>query len=817
LARASITLLLITACASAGISVGGPGSAPASATPATSRTAQATTLYDIVTDLARVDVLQRETEDLLRNTVDWRSLTTSLDEPALPPPIQALADRSDAVTRVRYMELRILDVHLRERLREISEIATSTGNLTQKLVSQLDRIDREMSVWPGRASAARDAQAPLEVERSVAAVVPALSELREHVVARRDAVLVAYERAVRTQARLEGMRAELLQRRERLWSELRHNLAEPVWRQRNASFPLAEVAANLALLRMDLEWVSHHAAELALTFLAIFAAAFVPLRRHLLMASDASSAPGGLRLALCAAILIAVAASAGLAPSGAPVAFYRVAWLVTPLFAAMIAARSFARSIAATTWAAAFAVCLNEFRVVAEMSALSDWLLLVLQIVPFGIAVTHDWRRGGLAHAFPHSSVHVLRRLVQVDVALLLFGLLLSCAGYTGLASVLVMVGVIMPGYAVSSAALAWSLSRAFIGLLSLPLSQTLLSIRQHRATMLRTFRRLFNAVAWGGGIASLALSYTALDDLQRVAATVANTSVTAGDVTISVRALGFALAVIAMTWIATNVVRFVLDHEVLPRLGLREGVPIAISTIAGYVLIVIGVVLAMGALGMDFSKVTLVAGALGIGVGLGLQNVVNNFASGLILMIERPINVGDQIDVGGVVGEVKRIGVRSSTVCTFQGAEIIVPNADLATKQVTNWTLSDRARRYDIDVAVAHGADPTQVLKLLERAAATVPEVQKRPAPVAAFVGFGENGLDFRLYAWVESVDLGLQAQNGLRTAILAALTAAGIQIPSTGHDVRVRCPLAPTTHPRKSYPGKASLEYRTTSVSST
>ncbi len=189
------------------------------------------------------------------------------------------------------------------------------------------------------------------------------------------------------------------------------------------------------------------------------------------------------------------------------------------------------------------------------------------------------------------------------------------------------------------------------------------------------------------------------------------------------------ALAVVAITWAVTKLVRFLLDHEILPRLDLRTGVPIAISTIVGYVLVVTGAVLAMAALGIDLTKVTLLAGALGIGVGLGLQNVVSNFASGLILMLERPINVGDQIDVGGIVGEVKRIGVRSSTIRTGQGAEVIVPNADLASKQVTNWTLSDRARRYEIDVGVAYGSDPERILRLLEAAAADVPEVQSAAA----------------------------------------------------------------------------------------
>jgi len=786
-ATARLALAFVVACVWLANATAAFGDVPASATAAAPRPAAPATLYDIVTDLARVDALQREIEGSLRDTADWASLTKPLDRPALAPPFQALADADDPVTRVRYMELRVVDVHLRERLREIGEVATATGSLAQKFVAHLEHLDREAALWPDRARIAREAQAPSEVANSVDAVVPALADMRARVMKRRDAVLVVYERAVLLQARLEGLRSELSQRRERLWSELRRTVGEPVWRQRNAAFPLDELAANVATLRFDFDWVAQHAVRIALGFLAILAGTFFPLRHQLRAASSLAGAPARRRPALSAAVLIAVAASALFAPTGAPVAFYRLAWLATPLFAAIIAAHSFAQRIPATTWAAAFAVMLNEFRVVAEVSALGDWLLLALQIVPFGITLLRDWQRGALAQAFPGTSAHTLRTLVHADTALLVLALVLSGAGYTGLASTAVVLGVIAPGYAMVFAALAWSLNRAFAGLLAMPLAQTLLCVREQRRTMIRTFRRMVNAAAWIGGVASLALSYSALDDLQRIAATMAATSVSAGDVSIRLGGVAFALAVVATTWIATRFVRFVLDHEVLPRLRLRAGAPVAISTIVGYVLIVIGVVLAMAAVGMDLTKVTLLAGALGIGVGLGLQSVVNNFASGLILMIERPINVGDQIELGSVEGEVTRIGVRSSTIRTFDGAEIIVPNADLASKQVTNWTLSDRSRRYEIDVTVARGADPAQVLELLKTAAASVKEVQKMPRPFAAFKRFGDNGLDFRLYAWVESVDLGLRAQNALHTAVLAALVAAGIDIPSPQRDVRI------------------------------
>ncbi|HUH94547.1 MAG TPA: mechanosensitive ion channel domain-containing protein [Casimicrobiaceae bacterium] len=747
------------------------------------------TLYTIVTDLAHVDAMQREIETSLRDTADWVALTKPLDAPALEGPFQALQDIPDPVTNVRYTELRALDMYLGDRLRAVVEAATSIGSLTQRFITQLDRLDREAALWPERAKIAREAQAPLQVQQSVDAVAPLLAELRERLIVRRDELLIAYQRAVRQQARFEAIRAEVSQRRERLWSELRSGVGEPIWRQRSVSFPLDELHADVSLMRFSLaDWASRYGARVGFGFVVILGVAFAALRRRsaALVRDDAAPLPAA--VALCAAVVIAVASTAALVPPGAPLSFYRLVWFGFPLVAAVVATHAFARAIPATVWTVAFAVFLNQFRVLAELNPVSDWLLLTVQIVSFGVALGRDWRRGALAQAFPRVSRPGLRRLVQADLALLILALALSFVGYLGLASQAVALGVIAPGYAMSFAALAWSLDRFFAGLLSSRLAQTLRSVREQRATMLRTIHNVTNVAAWVAGLAAFALFYSALDDVRRVVALLGDMSVSAGEVTITLRAVASALTVVAITWLVTKLVRFTLDHEMLPRLGLRTGVPIAISTIIGYVLVLIGGVLALAALGVDFTKVTLLAGALGIGVGLGLQNLVSNFASGLILMFERPINVGDQIDVGGVMGEVKRIGVRSSTIRTFQGAEIIVPNADLVSKEVTNWTLSDRARRYDIDVGVAYGADPTQVLKLLETAAASVAQVQKSPAPVAAFTGFGDNALNFRLYAWVESIDVGIQAQNALRTAILAALEHAGIDIPFPQRDVRIR-----------------------------
>jgi small-conductance mechanosensitive channel len=260
------------------------------------------------------------------------------------------------------------------------------------------------------------------------------------------------------------------------------------------------------------------------------------------------------------------------------------------------------------------------------------------------------------------------------------------------------------------------------------------------------------------------------------------------GTVSFTAKSAATAFAVAVATFVLTGVTGFILDREVVPRLQLRPGAGYAVVTFTRWSMIIAGAALTLAALGIDMAKVTLLAGALSVGIGFGLQNVVNNFVSGLILIVERPVGVGDVIERGTLSGTVTRIGIRSSTVRTGQGAEVIVPNAELVSKEVVNWTRSDRQRRYDIDVGVAPGSEPEQVMRLLVEAASDVPEIMKSPAPLAIFKGFGDSSLNFTLLAWVPTVDVGLQAQNALRVAILRKLDQAGIAIPFPQRDLHIR-----------------------------
>jgi potassium efflux system protein len=205
------------------------------------------------------------------------------------------------------------------------------------------------------------------------------------------------------------------------------------------------------------------------------------------------------------------------------------------------------------------------------------------------------------------------------------------------------------------------------------------------------------------------------------------------------------------------------------------------------YVMLLAGVTLALAALGVDLTKLTILAGAFGVGAGLGLQNLVNNFASGLILLFERPIHLGDVVQIAGVGGEVRHIGARATVVRTADGAEVFVPNAQLVAQTLTNWTYSDMRRRIVLPVRVAYGATPQRVTELLVAVAAQHPQAVAQPAPAAVFLGFGENSLDFELRVWTDRFGDAETIQSQLAGSVYAALTEARIALPVPRRDVRL------------------------------
>ncbi len=317
----------------------------------------------------------------------------------------------------------------------------------------------------------------------------------------------------------------------------------------------------------------------------------------------------------------------------------------------------------------------------------------------------------------------------------------------------------------------------------------TLLGMVENHRHLLR--RRVRAALRWVARLAWALITLELLSLREPVVTTIMN-ALTAELAVGSLRlSLGNVLAFVLTVWLAfllSRFIRFLLEEDVYPRVEVARGVPYAISTMLHYALLLLGFLLALGAFGFDLDKFTILAGAFGVGIGFGLQTIVNNFVSGLILLFERPVNVGDMIQMGEQNGELKRIGLRASVLRTLDGSEVIMPNSKLISDEVINWTLSDQQRRLEIKVGVAYGTDPERVLEILVGVAQAHPDILDDPGPKALFVNFGDNSLDFMLRGWTSHYDRWVEIHSELMVAINRALDEAQISIPFPQRDLHLQ-----------------------------
>nr|MDJ0981888.1 mechanosensitive ion channel [Kiloniellales bacterium] len=205
-------------------------------------------------------------------------------------------------------------------------------------------------------------------------------------------------------------------------------------------------------------------------------------------------------------------------------------------------------------------------------------------------------------------------------------------------------------------------------------------------------------------------------------------------------------------------------------------------STLTRYTVIVLGFLIALAAAGIELSKVAIVAGGLSVGIGFGLQTVVSNFVSGLILLFERPLKVGDDIQLGGLTGEIRRIGIRASSLRTDDGAEVILPNSKLISEAVTNWTFKHRRRRIEVSLKLNASIDADQVVEALLDVAREHPSILPHPAPRASLIKFDVSGLEFVLGTWISEFRDEVAVRSELNGAIQRKFAEAGIIEPLRG-----------------------------------
>jgi small-conductance mechanosensitive channel len=251
-----------------------------------------------------------------------------------------------------------------------------------------------------------------------------------------------------------------------------------------------------------------------------------------------------------------------------------------------------------------------------------------------------------------------------------------------------------------------------------------------------------------------------------------------------------FALVVLIFA-VLSKITRSLFASHFLGRMKIAEGTRYNLLRVTHYLIMILGAIVAFQFIGIDLTGLAVIFGLLSVGIGFGLQNVTSNFISGLILLFERPISVGDRVTVGDTEGDVTAINIRSTTIRTLNNIAIIVPNSEFVSSQVINWSHGEQKVRLDLDVGVSYNSDLGDVINSLQQVAKENPEVLSDPAPDVVHLGFGDSAWNMRLRVWIQNPKRHVLVRSALNTAIVGKFRQNRVEIPFPQRDLHVRSPL--------------------------
>ena len=656
------------------------------------------------------------------------------------------------------------------------------------------------ATWEATRAAARGSTSPPTVLARIDATLAAIATARRNADAQLARVLGLQDTAARDIARCDDVLARITRATNALGPLLSRD-AVPIWRLDARAVMLNDfrrrlreaIADSVGLIR---DFVSSELERVLVqvAFLAIVTVLARLARRGARRSADKqpseTTAAQVFELPFASALVLTLVATGCIYPRGPRVVMSAIGLLVL-LPVVLVVRRLASPVVVPALYALAAFFLVDRVRdLCSVVPVLECWVFLVEMvagIVFLALAVRSErllrGRDGDVESEWRHAVAWVLRAQLLVLVVAVIVGAL----GYMRLARLLgdevltssYVALVVYAGARIGEGLLAYALrARPLRGVQS---------IQRHRALVQR---RSTLALRW---VAGATWAYVTLDGVGLLAAisSAANGALAAryvrGAVSISLGDVAAFALTVSAAFVLSSFIRVVLQEDVYPRVRLPRGAAYAISTLVRYVVLLIGFVLAIAGLGIDLNRITILAGAFGVGVGIGLQNVVANFVSGLILLFERRLHVGDDVQLGTLEGTIRDIGIRASTIRTWDGAEVIVPNAVLTSERVTNWTLSDTVRRVNLDVAVAYTADPPRVLEILRNVATTHPKALADPAPLALCTGFGDSGLKFELRAWTRFEEAEA-FRSDLAIAVHRALSMAKIEIAFPQRGIHIR-----------------------------
>jgi potassium-dependent mechanosensitive channel len=748
----------------------------------------AATLLRSSDGMAAADAAIAGAEVRLADAGDWirRRLVSTTDALASSPSANALANLTDSWQVMR------------SRLAGLDDLLTTRAMVVQQRADELETIRRTWAAT--RANAVGFTASPTVLAR-IDETMTGITTARKNADDRLAYLLGLQDRIVKEMARCDDVLARIAQTSSALEGPLLARDGLPIWsfeartrmstdlgrRLREAVGDIADLIRDFVasqLTRVPLQ-VALLVAVLVLTRLARRGA-----RRRADKEPSEVAAAQVFELPLSSALVVTLIATTWIYPHPPRAVTSAVALLVL-IPAVLIVRRLASRAVVPAVYAlAAFFVVDRVRDVCSAVPVLEQWVFLLEMasgIVFLALVVRSERLLRGNGDATALEWRRVIAWLLWGQLFVLIVAVFVGAAGYMRLARLLgaevitsnYVALVLYAGVRVAEGLVAYALRAR-------PL-RNLFIVQGYRAFVQR---RLTWGLRW---IAIATWAYLTLDGLGvmgplwSAGEAVLDARYVRGSVSLSLGDVAAFALTVWTAFVVSSFARFVLREDVYPRLQLPRGSAYAASTILHYLLVLTGFVLAVAALGVDLNRITILAGALGVGVGIGLQNVVANFVSGLILLLERRLQVGDSIQLESLAGQIREIGSRASTIRTWDGAEVIVPNAILTSERVTNWTLSDRLRRVDLDVRVAYAADPQRVLQILRAVATAHPKALANPAPIALCTGFGDSALKFALRTWTW-LDDAESLHSDLAIAVHGALADAKIEIPFPQRDVHIR-----------------------------
>ena len=659
--------------------------------------------------------------------------------------------------------------------RELTQFATS---LEEKLAS-LDRLNK---TWQATLHSATELNTPPPVLQSIQRVVDSIEQTQRAAESGRARVLTVQTRLSEEEAKVRTVLSLVEQAQIRAFKGLFVRDSPPIWsletglsrewkKQSGKSFSSQLKASTAFTKRLPFTFLIHA------LLIVVIATALQWMRRKIQKLAkekpDLQRALPILDLPVSTAFVLSILISPSIYPQ-APRLFQAILETVALIPTIVILRRLLDRNLAPILNALVITYFVDQLRVLAApLSELARVLFLGQML---GVSLFLFWllRSPNLRTATAATNARLsqaIRAIAKIGLVFLPAAFLANAFGYVNLANLLCMSFL----RSVYIAALLYTAVRILEGLIiiamQVPPLGSLRVVSLHRPMLLRRTCRILEFLALLLWLNLMLSFFGLLTPLMATIQAALNASIAIGSLSISLGGILAFLIAIWASFLISKFLRFLLEEDLYRHFRLASGIPYAISTLLHYAILLVGFFIALGVIGIDLTKITILAGAFSVGIGFGLQNVINNFVSGLILLFERPIKIGDTIEVSGNVGEVRRIGIRASIIRTADGSEVIVPNGSLISNQVTNWTLSDRRRAVEVSVSVVAGADLQRVAELLKSTAAVHPDVAKEPAPKVHVVNLTAGAVTFQLRVWTERHEAWAQLRSDLSVAINGAL----------------------------------------------